>query len=171
MPLLEFVPTLPAAGTLAGTEKIGVIGADGLPVQTTAQAIANLFAVADGSITAPMLAAALAAKLWTLDITVGDETLDKIILTIQVKDVNGTNVAAATQLAFKPCSTLDGLGNYAVSDEGAGVGLTTSSEKVSAIVTNASGVAEIGITYAAAGAVKLAFETPLGPVVQSLTFA
>jgi hypothetical protein len=42
MALVDTTPVLPLAGTLDGTEKVPVIGTDGIPVQTTSQAIADL---------------------------------------------------------------------------------------------------------------------------------
>lgn len=42
MALVDTTPVLPLAGTLDGSEKIPVIGANGIPAQTTTQAIADL---------------------------------------------------------------------------------------------------------------------------------
>ncbi len=126
-------------------------------------------APAAGSVVAASLADALADKLWTVVLTQAAAVGDKITVTATVKDVQGNTVAAATQLVFKPASFVDGA-SYLVSDEGAGTGLTTSSANVSAFLTSAAGVAQVGFTDAAAETIVITFETPLGPVVIPLLF-
>lgn len=122
-----------------------------------------------GDIGTARLADALADKLWTVEVTAGAEAGNKRILSVQVKDVQGNNLAVATQLVFKPTTAVDA--SYTVSDEGEGTGLTISADKVSAILTSAAGLAEVGITDTAGETIAVAFETPLGPVVTSLVFA
>lgn len=130
---------------------------------------AGAFTIAAGAVTAAKLADAVADALWTLDISAAAESGNKRILTVTVKDLQGNTVAAATQLVFKPVTAVDA--SYAISDEGAGTALSISGDKVSAFLTHTDGTALIGVTDTAAETIGIAFETPRGPVVQSLVFA
>lgn len=126
-------------------------------------------ALAAGSVSAAKLADAVADALWSVEVTAAAEADDKRVLSVQVKDIQSNNVAAATRLVFKPVTAVDA--SYAVSDEGAGTGLTSSADKVSTLLTDATGLAQIGITDTAAQTIALAFETPRGPVHVELAFA
>lgn len=112
---------------------------------------------------------AIVAALWTVSLSVAAAVGDKRVVTATVKDLNNVTLAAATPLAFALVSAADA--SYAVSDEGAGTGLTTGDNNVSQITTNASGVAEIGITDTAIETITLVFFTPRGPVLQAIAFA
>jgi hypothetical protein len=110
--------------------------------------------------------AGLADALWTVAIAVAAQVGQKRVATVTVKDFQSNTLAAATQLVFKPTTAVS---TFSVTDEGAGTGLTTSASNVCGILTAASGIAEIGFTNDA-GTIAIAFETPRGPVVQSIAF-
>lgn len=248
MPILDQIPTLPTAndtGTLTGAEKVGVIDNQGLPSQTTAQAIADLaggggtplpvaqggtgassltdhgvlvgsgtgavtplavgtngqilvgatgadpafqtmsgdatlasngaITIANGAVSAAKLADAVADALVVATATQGAEAGDKIILSVQMKDVQGNNLAVATNFWIEPVSAVDV--SYALSDDGAGsiVYFNTGSNRAMC-TTDATGLAEIGVTDTAAQTIKLAIGggpgTPFmqGPAVLDLVF-
>lgn len=124
-----------------------------------------------GKVTADALvksSATLNAKLWTVALSAAAAVGDKITVTATLKDFNGVTLASAKALGFALVSAADV--SYAVSDEGAGTGLTTSANGVSQITTSAAGLAEIGFTDTAAETITIAFFTPQGVVLQALTY-
>lgn len=139
-----------------------------LPPKTLAADVVTA-RIADAAVTAAKLADVVADKLWTVVCTPAAAVGDVITVSVQVNDIQGNALAAATQLVFKLVTAADA--SYSPADGGAGTGLTTSADKVSAILTSAAGLAEIAITDTAAETIAIAFETPLGPVVCPLTYA
>lgn len=105
MPLIEYTPNLPDAGTLAGTEPLAVIDPDtGLPVQTTTQDIADLApAPAAGSLARTQFAAGNAGR-WN------DTALTDTTYTMVDADVvlDGSGLGAATDVALPSAASSPG---------------------------------------------------------------
>ena len=160
MSLLEKIPTLPFAGTLDGTEALGVIGSSGLPVQTTTQAVANL-----GS----GIPSTVSEALWTVDIATGVESGNAFPFTVQVLDLDGNNLSGARDLYVVTLSN----NTITYTDNGAGAIVKQGFTPQRAVVfqTDSTGLAEFTVGNSATEAVAVVFVTPQGPVVQLLSFA
>jgi hypothetical protein len=133
-------------------------------------------ALAAGAVTAAKLADAIADALVVFTVAAAAEAAHKRILTIQAKDVQGNNLAVATQFWLELVSAADA--SYAVSDDGAGsITFNNATSKRTLIITDATGLAEVGITDTAAETIKVAIgggpACPFtqGPAVLSLVFA
>lgn len=102
---------------------------------------------ADSSVTTAKLANALADRLIAVTVTAAAEADNKRVLSIQAKDVQGNNLAAATRFWLQALSAADA--SFAFSDDGAG-SIVIEDETTALIVTDSTGLAEIGITDTAA---------------------
>jgi hypothetical protein len=128
------------------------------------------------SVTAAKLADAVADALVVATIvSLGAEAAHKRLLTIQMKDLQGNNLAVATKFWLCRISAADA--SYVVSDEGAG-SITYDDTVVdrTLCVTDATGLAQIGITDTAAETVTVAIGSGPGTpfmqgVVQACIFA
>ncbi len=151
-------------------ETIGDLTTNASPLSTDLYEQETALGVS-GKVTADALvlsSATLNAKLWTVSLSIAAESGNKRIVTATLKDFNGVTLASAKVLGFALSSAATA---YAVSDEGAGTGLTTGGNNVSQFTTHTDGTAVIGFTDSNAETLKVTFFTPQGPVVASLVFA
>lgn len=156
---------------LAANNALKAIGSNELQALSVGTA-----ALAAGGVTAAKLADAVADALVVFTASAAVEAAHKRVLTIQAKDVQGNNLAVATQFWIELVSAADA--SYAVSDDGAGsITFDNTTTKRTLCITDATGLAEIGITDTAAQTIKVAIgggpgcPFTQGPAVLSLVFA
>jgi hypothetical protein len=162
-----------AAGT-NGQLLIGQTGAD--PAFTTVSgditiAETGVAAIGAGKVTAAMLANAVADALVVLTVTQAAEAGNKIVLSVQLKDLQGNNLASTQGFWIEVFSPTTPDASLAFSDEGAG---SVQSSDLGAprvlCLTDGTGLAEIGVTDTAAETIKLALGAGPGtPFIQGTT--